>query len=193
VGVRVGVVAVAVVLAVAGCSGGDAPSSALPSGSAPPQSSSPPSNPPSTAAATPPPTAPPLPATATQDTPAGAQSFARYYIAAQDYANRSGDTRLLQSLGRCAGCTATAEGIERFYKGGGSVEGGELRVTHVEVTRHVIGHAALVSLAYSQAAGVLINGDGTRQRSPARAENRVAMTLGRHNSSWILTNIQGLG
>jgi len=193
VGVRVGVVAVAVVFAVAGCSAGEAPSAALPSGSAPPQSSSPPSNPPSTAATAPPPTAPPLPAAATQDTPAGAQSFARYYIAAQDYANRTGDTDLLRSLGSCKGCTATIDGIERFYEEGGSVVGGQLRVTHANVTRHIPGHAALVALAYSQAAGMLINGDGTRQQSPARAENRVVMTLGRRDSGWILTNIQGLG
>jgi hypothetical protein len=99
----------------------------------------------------------------------------------------------LRSLGTCKGCTATIEGIERFYKAGGRVEGGQLLVTHVDVTRHVPGHAALVSLAYSQAAGVLINGDGTRQPSPARAENQVVMTLGRRNSGWILTNIQGLG
>ena len=116
-------VAVAVVFAVAGCSAGEAPSAALPSGSAPPQSSSPPSNPPSTAATAPPPTAPPLPAAATQDTPAGAQSFARYWLSVLDYATTTGDTRRLLALGACVSCIAVAKSIDALYASGGRAEG----------------------------------------------------------------------
>jgi len=61
------------------------------------------------------------------------------------------------------------------------------------VTRYVAGHAALVSLTYSQAAGLLINGDGTKQQSPAAPKNDVIMTLARQGSKWVITNIQGLG
>ncbi len=148
-GVRVGVVAVAVVLAVAGCSGGDAPSSALPSGGAPPQSSSPPSNPPSTAATTPPPTAPPLPATATQDTPAGAQSFARYYIAVLDYASHTGDTQSLRGLGDCGTCRAQADGIETVLQGGRTRRGRGVPVSRSHATlSRFLETAALVNVTY---------------------------------------------
>jgi hypothetical protein len=166
----------------------------VPTGPGPSQASSPPSNPPSTAATTssPSPTPPPLPAQARQDTPTGATTFARYYIAVQDYANRAGDTKILRSLGTCKGCTATAEGIDRFYKAGGRVQGGQLRVTRTDVTRFVPGEAALVTLAYSQADGVLLNGDGTKQQSPAKPNNQVIMTLGRRGTDWTLINIQGL-
>jgi Family of unknown function (DUF6318) len=198
VGVRIALAVVVAAVAVAACGGGDPAPTEVPSVglSSPPVSSSPPSIPPTTAATTPSPpspTPPALPAQARQDSPTGAESFARYYIAAQDYANRTGDTKLLRSLGNCTGCTSVAEGIERFYRNGGSVEGGQLRVTEADVTRHVAGQAALVTLTYSQAAGVLVNGDGTRQPSPAKVVNQVVMTLARRAGSWTLTNIQGLG
>ena len=188
-GVRVGVVAVAVVFAIAGCSGGDAPSSALPSGSAPPQSSSPPSNPPSTAATTPPPTAPPLPDTATQDTPAGAQSFARYYIEVLDYASHTGDVQSLGRLGDCGTCKAQADGIERFFKAGGHVEGGEIRITNTEAVRF-LKTAALVSVTYDQTKGKSVAQNGRTENSPALRSETFALTLGWSRDSWNVQKMQ---
>ena len=188
-GVRVGVVPVAVVLALAGCSGGDAPSSALPSGSAPPQSSSPPSNPPSTAATTPPPAAPPLPATATQDTPAGAQSFARYYIEVLDYASHTGDIQSLRGLGDCGTCRAQADGIERFFKAGGHVEGGEIRITNTEAVRF-LKTAALVSVTYDQTKGKSVAQNGRTENSPALRSETFALTLGWSKDSWNVQKMQ---
>ena len=189
-GVRVGVVAVAVVLAVAGCSGGDAPPpSALPSDSAPPQSSSPPSNPPSTAAT--PPTPPPLPATATQDTPAGAASFARYYIEVLDYASHTGDVRALRRLGDCGTCRAQANGIERFFKEGGRVEGGEIHITGTEAVRFRR-TAALVNVTYDQAAGKSTSGEGRAESSPALKSEIFALTLRQLNDSWSVQKMQTL-
>jgi hypothetical protein len=190
VGVRVGVVAVAVVLAVAGCSGGDAPSSALPSGSAPPQSSSPPSNPPSTASTTPPPTAPPLPDTATQDTPAGAQSFARYYIEVLDYSYQTGDTQLLRKLTDCAGCSAVADGIDKFVTAGGRYEGGQLRVVSTKTVRYVPGQAGLVSMVYSRSERELVSPDGKLDKVNGEPALTVVVTERRKVSGWLITNIQ---
>jgi Family of unknown function (DUF6318) len=190
VGVRLGVVAVAVVLAVAGCSGGDAPSSALPSGSAPPQSSSPPSNPPSTAATTPPPSAPTLPATATQDTPTGAQSFARYYIEVLDYAYRAGDTQLLRQLAHCPGCDAVADGIDKFISAGGRYEGGQLSVVSAETVRYAAGQAGLVSMVYSRSERELVSPDGKRDKVNRAPALKVLITERRKASGWLITNIQ---
>jgi Family of unknown function (DUF6318) len=189
VGVRVGVIAVAVVLAVAGCSGGDAPPSALPSDSAPPQSSSPPPNPPSTAATTSTPTSPPLPATATQDTPAGAASFARYYIGVLDYASHTGDVGSLRRLGNCGTCRAQANGIEKFFKEGGRVEGGEIHINGTEAVRF-LRTAALVNVTYDQAAGKSISGEGRTENSPALKSETFALTLSRLNDSWSVQKMQ---
>jgi len=191
VGVRVGVVAVAVVFAVAGCSAGDAPSAALPSGSAPPQSSSPPSNPPSTAATAPPPTAPPLPAAATQDTPAGAQSFARYYVEVLDYASHTGDVQSLRRLGNCETCLAQADGIEMFFKSGGHVEGGEIRITKTESVRF-LRSVALVNITYDQATGKSIARNGKTENSRALRSEIFALTLGWSKDSWNVQKMQAV-
>ena len=184
-------VAVAVVLAVAGCSGGDAPPpSALPSDSAPPQSSSPPSNPPSTAATTPTPTAPPLPATATQDTPAGAASFARYWLSVLDYATTSGDTDSLLALGRCTSCIALAKSVEVLYASGGRAEGGRITVVDSSVARHVPGKAALVRVHYDQARSREIPPKGPPKTTPAQKGLGFAFALARREGGWTVAKLQ---
>jgi Family of unknown function (DUF6318) len=190
VGVRVGVAVVAVVLAVAGCSGGDSSPTELPAGSSPPQSSSPPSNPPSTAVTTPPPAAPTLPASARQDTPTAAESFARYYIEVLDYAYQAGDTQLLRKLAVCAGCDAVADGIDKFVASGGRYEGGRLRVVSTKAVKHVPGRAGLVSMVYSRSERQLISADGKRDTVKGASALNVLVTERREASGWLITNIQ---
>jgi len=191
VGVRVALV-VSVLLALgAACEGGDPSPTTLPPSpsstvTAEPTAASPAPTP------TPTPPAPTLPAAARADTPAGAEAFARFYLAAQDYANRSGHTRLLRSLGSCKGCEAVAAGIEKFYREGGRVEGGEIEVTRSAIVRYVPSKAVLISVEYDQAAGSLIDADGRTQITPAKPRNRLLMTLARRSDSWILMNIQGV-
>jgi len=189
VGVRVGVVAVAVVLAVAGCSRGDAPSSPLPSGGTPPQSSSPPSNPPSTAATPPPPAAPPLPATATQDTPAGAQSFARYWLSVLDYATTSGDTKLLRQVANCSGCNALADGIDTLRRDGGHTTGGKITVSKSNIASFAVGRAALVDVTYDRAGRTVVSAPGAQQALAPEPNTRLLITL-RRTGSWLVTNAQ---
>ena len=172
-GVRVGVVAVAVVFAVAGCSAGDAPSAALPSGSAPPQSS--------------PPTEPPLPATATQDTPAGAQSFARYWLAVLEYAYKSGDTTQLLGLGRCKSCRALADSIDQFYTQGGRFEGGAFSVLDVHATRYVKNSGSVVDLVYLRDSGLAIPASGPPKQVAQEKRVEFLFTLGRQHQSWQVT------
>jgi Family of unknown function (DUF6318) len=193
VGVRLGVVAIAVLVAVTGCSGGS-PSTDLPAGSASPQSSSPPSNPPSTAATTPSatPTAPALPAAAREDTPTGAESFARYYIEVLDYAYQSGDTKLLRKPAQCPGCNAVADGIDKFVASGGRYEGGRLKVVEAESVKHVEGSADLVSLVYSRSERELVSAGGERERVDNAPALRVLVTERRERTAWLITNIQTL-
>jgi Family of unknown function (DUF6318) len=145
--------------------------------------------PPEGGATTPPPTASPLPAAATQDTPAGAQSFARYYIEVLDYATHTGDVRSLRRLGDCGTCRAQADGIERFFQAGGHVEGGEIRITTTESVRF-LRTAALVNVTYDQAAGKSVAPTGKTENSPALRSETFALTLGRSKDSWNVEKMQ---
>jgi hypothetical protein len=173
--VHITVAVAAVALTAVACSGSDPEPSPVPTGT-PASVTSVPSTPATSPAPTPTPAAPTLPAAARADTPAGAEAFARFYIVTQDYANRTGDTKLLRSLGQCPGCIAVADSIEHFYQSGGRVEGGTLTVIAATVTRHVAGEAALVAVTYKQATGRQVNKDGSSQVVPA-ATNKVLQTL----------------
>jgi hypothetical protein len=83
-------------------------------------------------------------------------------------------------------------GIEKFYKAGGRVEGGEIQITQSKIVRRVPTEAALVSLTYDQSAGRLVDGNGQEQITAAKKGNRVLITLARKGTGWTLTNIQGV-
>jgi uncharacterized protein DUF6318 len=194
VGVRVALAAVVVAVVVAGCGGGGDPTpTEVPTGAtSPPVTSSPPSNPPSTAATTPTPTPPALPASAREDSPTGAESFARYWMAVLDYATTTGDTESLRALGKCGSCEALAKSIDSLYSAGGRAEGGHLNVVRSSVGRHVPGSAALVRIDYDQAAGREIPASGSPKTTPAQSGLAFAIALGREGSRWTVVKVQNV-
>jgi len=156
----------------------------------PPVTSAPPTTPVATTPApNPTPTPPPQPALSRQDTPAGAESFARYWLATLDYATASGDTSILRRLADCAGCNALADGIDQLHKDGGKTRGGEIRVTKAATASHVAGKAALVDLTYSRAARVVESASGTKESVPPEDNVRLLLTMSR-SSTWLMTNAQ---
>lgn len=195
-GVRIALAAAIVALAVAGCDGGDPSPTSVPTQGAPSAStevtSPPPTTTPTTPAASPSPTPPPLPAAARQDTPTGAESFARHWLTTLDYATTSGDTASLRSLGRCASCVALADAIETLYSSGGKAEGGKLTVTDSSVAQYVAGKAALIRVEYDQAAGREIPANGSPKTTPAERGLAFVFTLDREGSSWTLIKLQTL-
>lgn len=173
-------------LAVAGCDGGDpsptsVPTQAVPTPTTTAASSAPPST---TPAPTPTPTPPPLPATARQDTPTGAESFARHWLATLDYAYKTGDTKPFRALGRCSGCASLADSIDRIYAAGGKVTGGELEATNTRVDRHVARSAAAVELYYSRSQRVVLDGKGGRFVDPASKRLGFLLVLERLGQQW---------
>jgi len=186
--VRVALVACTIGLLLSGssCSNGE------PYGTLPP--TTPTASPPATTKPTPTPSptppAPTPPALATQDSAPGAEAFARFYLVAQDYANRTGRTALLRSLGTCKGCDAVAAGIEGFYAAGGQVEGGEVSVLSSTVIKHVRSISALVAVTYTQAEGRQIRKNGNITVVPATGHNGVLLTLRRDRSEWQVANVQ---
>lgn len=190
-GVKLALAAAVVTLAVAACSGDDPSPTTVPT--QPPPSSTQPSTsapPTTTPAPTPSATPPPLPATARQDTPTGAESFARYYISTLDYAYQSGDTRTLRKLADCKGCNAVADGIEKWISSGGIYEGGRLAVISSRVVKHVPGRAGLVSITYSRSDRVLVSATGQREEVDGSPSLDVLATELKTSSGWLITNIQ---
>lgn len=185
-GIRVAVAAFVVLSAAVGCDGGD------PSPTTVPTVTSPSVSPSSSPSATPTPTVSPptLPALARQDSPAGAQSFARFYIQVLDYSYQSGDTSLLRQLARCNGCDAVADGIDKWTTAGGRYEGGRLKVVGSDIVKHVTGSAGLVALTYSRSTRILISSDGQREQVSSAPALQVVLTERRTSSGWLITNIQ---
>jgi Family of unknown function (DUF6318) len=144
-----------------------------------------------TPTASPTPAAPALPAAAREDTPTGAETFARYYIEVLDYASHTGDIRALAVLGNCGTCRAQVDGIKKFFAAGGHVEGGQIRVTDTESIRFETS-AALVNVTYDQAAGKSVNADGGIDSSPALRGETFALTLGRSKGSWSVRRMQSV-
>lgn len=152
-----------------------------------PSTSAPPTT---TPAGTPSPTPPPQPAASRDDTPAGAEAFARYWLTALDYAYKSGDTKPFRALGACPSCESLASGIEKYYSTGGRFEGGTFAADDVKTTRHVGGSAALVDLVYSRSAGQAIPSAGPARVVAAESGTEFLITLERASQRWRVSSVK---
>ena len=76
------------------------------------------------------PVEPTLPAEAAGEDAAAAEAFVRYFWAAVNHAQATGDVRTLQTLGTdtCAACAGGVESIEKTYLAGGTMDGGAITV-----------------------------------------------------------------
>jgi len=179
--IRVALVAcaAALLLSASSCSGDD-PYGTLPPTS--PATSPPPTT--STPTTSPTPPAPTLPALATQDSAAGAESFARFWLTALDYAYQTGNTKPFRALGACRGCIALADGIDQVYKEGGRFEGGRLKIRSSSIDKYVTAAAALVALRYSRTPRKTIRGDGRVFASPGGNNFGFLVSLRRSTDGW---------
>jgi Family of unknown function (DUF6318) len=180
---------VAVSLAAAACSGSDPQPSPVPTGS-PPTTSPPQTTAPSSPTATPTLAAPTLPAAARADTPAGAESFVRFWLTALDHAYKTGDTKPFRALGTCKSCEALGGSIERFYAAGGRFIGGKFTVDSARTTRHVKSSAALVDLKYSRSAGRAVPGSGLAKDVSAVKGVEFLLFLERSRESWRVISVK---
>jgi hypothetical protein len=178
----------ALLLSASSCSGDD-PYGTLPPTT--PATSPPLTTPTPTASPTPP--EPTLPALATQDSPTGAESFARFYMLMLDYANHTGDTRKLRTLGDCAACRSQADGVERFFRGGGRIEGGEIAVESSKQIAYIKSTVAVVNVVYSQKEGRTIKSTGEAEGVAAQSHATYAFTLGwvdTTDAHWLVKKLQ---
>lgn len=99
-----------------------------------PDSSSPSS--PTTETSTAAPVEPTLPPEAEGKGPKAAEAFVRHYYDTVNYAQTTGDTKHLRSLGAvmCDACNGGADAIDRIKGEGGTIEGGDYTVSQATVT-----------------------------------------------------------
>ena len=182
--VRVALAASIVLALGASCDGGDPSPTSLPTISPPSITTPPTTSPAPTPNPSPTPTPPTLPASARADSPAGAESFARFWLTTLDYAYKTGDTKPFRALGTCAGCTSLANSIDKLFRNGGTVTGGTLKVVVTRVDRHVRSKAAAVELFYSRTKRLVEDGEGREFVDPAASRLGFLVVLERKSRGW---------
>jgi hypothetical protein len=139
------------------------------------------------------PTVPPppeMPAAALEDSPSGAESFARYWLLALDYAYQTGDTSLVRKLAQCRGCSDLVDGIDRSYSEGDRIEGGRFTVHMTRLTTHIAGKSATVELTYSSTKRRVISMKGMVTEVAAENNARLLLALNRKGETWLIVNAQ---
>ena len=103
------------------------------------------------------PVEPTMPAAAKRHTAAGAEAFVKFYWEMVNYAQRSGDVDGLRDLGdkNCGACAGGLGFLDRIFKAGGQIRGGEVSVFDLRATKvHAGQHVAFQ---------VVVNVENTRQ------------------------------
>jgi hypothetical protein len=133
---------------------------------------------------------PEMPTLAREDSPAGAEAFARYWLVALDYAYWSGETRVFRSLGACAGCRAIADAVDRVTAGGGHIEGGRIRFLDGRMKNFTPGKTSAIEAYYAQNEGQTIYGDGHVSVVPSASRLGFLFSLNRTVGRWQVASIQ---
>lgn len=129
---RLALAALTAALVLVGCSDDESPEPRI----SPTDTSSAASTPTTPAPTTSGPVEPTMPAAAEGDDAAAAEAFVRHYWAMVNYAQATGDVEGLRSLAikSCGPCSSGTSWIERIYRAGGHIEGGEYTVGRVQAT-----------------------------------------------------------
>ena len=163
-------VAVGVTLVVAGCTDGSSPKpSPLPS-----------------------PSAPAMPAEARGSTPPAVEAFGRHYVAAVNFALRTGDTDHLKELAAstCGGCAAITNRIDEVYGRGGRLEGAGWIVRTANGALGQNGRTAQVSMGLTISKQIAFESPGASP-SPSRAiRGLLDLQLRRSGKQWRVERLQ---
>lgn len=173
--IRVGLAALCVVAALAGCTEEAAPAPL-----------------PSVPTASPTPAALPVPPEATPESAEGAAAFARYYMAVLTKAFQDADATQLRTLsdGACGGCNNFIGAVEGSAEANERTEGGEFNVVFAE-SPPVEDGDVIVELRYSRAAARIVTGDGTvRVELPPDPPLDAQMRLVRKDAGWVVMGLR---
>lgn len=176
-----GMVCLALVLA--GCTGGDPPSTSASSTSAS-------TTPTDSAKPTETVTAPAAPPEAAVKDPEGAQAYVRYWFGLVNYGFATGDTQplLRASPSECVECSAYAELIHGATDDGQQLRGQPVAVLAADAPA-LDGDRVFVSVAMQEDAYLLIQADGTETEIPAKEPRRVKALVSWDGDSWQMIGI----
>lgn len=108
----------------------------------------------------------------------GLKAFAYYWVANNSYAQQTGKTGKLQELSAedCSYCTNEIEMINKVYKDGGWMAGGDPRVTNIypEVAKGENTGTALIE--YSETGATIFNSEG-KQTSTVEPKDPTVLTV----------------
>lgn len=137
--------------------------------------------------------APLLPATAKEKSPIGLQAFARYYIDVYNYALRTGETTLLESLATddCDTCAAYVKQVRDAYAGGGRIDGGTVKVLNSGAPPLIDGMDSRVDLKIDVAKERDLDAHGAViKQFPGEKSSSVVLYPKWRAGRWILTALK---
>ncbi|MDT9593984.1 DUF6318 family protein [Nocardioides zeae] len=177
-----------VALAVAGCTGGSGSDDDAddPSTSSETSTSAGPTDDASETAVEP----PELPAEAQEQTEAGGDAFARFYVDVMNYSQATGDAAPLEtySTDACSVCDGYEEATAEGYADGGHLEGGTFTIRESSVLPADYGADFGIYLVLDVADLVVHFGDGSERRD-AGQEYRIGMYPVWTDGGWLINTI----
>jgi hypothetical protein len=181
----IGVIALLLTLAVAGCEEDDPSDPVTPSGKPIPSHSSEPTDPRTPTETGP--AEPSSPADAESDTKQAVEVFVSYYFDVINYATSTGDVGLLSTLDQpsCNGCQGGIEFVERVYEHGGRIIGGRYRLLGLAPVKSPSGHWTVIVRTELDDQRVVGAGKLNRTYPGGRAKWLVGIT--RFRDAWSVT------
>ncbi|WP_140399986.1 DUF6318 family protein [Aeromicrobium sp. PE09-221] len=130
-------------------------------------------------------TVPAMPELAADDSPAGAEAFARHYIEVLNYSALTGDTAELENLSAddCTGCAKYIELYRSTYQNGGFFTGGEWTVEAVALNSRNSTHEVTADISAS--AGSSKKSATDTEIENAAYQERVFLEVSRGGDRWI--------
>jgi len=134
-----------------------------------------------------------MPSVAREHTAAGAKAFVVYYWHVVDYAQKTLDTTLLQSISNkdCLGCNNGIVGLRHDAKRGARIRGGDNTVSNLRVTPHSLGEIsftqALLSVTNTTQTETFPNG---KVKHTASATVRLRMLLQPIPAGWSVETLE---
>ena len=141
-----------------------------------------------TASPTPEITAPALPELADDDSPAGAEAFARHYIEVLNYASATGDTDPLDELSseHCSGCRKYIDLYRSTYEDGGFFKDSDWKVEESQVWKVSGGYDVALKVSTVEGTSRASSTDQTRV-DPAFTESIILLISPGSESPGVLT------
>jgi hypothetical protein len=141
---------------------------------------------------TPSPTPPSLPAEASGTSPAAAKAFVRHWIAAMNYAGKTGDVDPLRtaSSSACVACQAVIKSIAAVYAAGGHYEGDGWRIDTAKYQPLQPRRRPVLAVGVTIARQEVVERRGAEPQRFEGGKRSVTFRLIRVDGAWVLRELE---